>query len=178
MGLSRTTIHKVEFFGGEFGHHKEIAEYLTGIHTSGDRRDSDPHSIKWQDKELPEDKESYPDVIKALINVACESLLETVGGIEVQHSRPWTIINGPLEQTYPHLHDDLEDYYAFVYWAKAPKNSGNLCLYPTNDIRNEYAIIPKEGKFCIFNGNILHGVRHNATQENRISMSMNLRVTR
>ena len=77
--------------------------------------------------------------------------------------------------TYPHNHNEQQRGWAFVYWAQVPKNSGDFYYYPMGmPFGPEKTIKPKEGHFLMFPSWLLHGVRRNASNEKRISMSTNL----
>lgn len=171
----------------------KFAEYLRTV-SSGENMNPDfnvtnPLDVKYQDRYLPGDREGGPenDMASELINEIMTATANWTGRRVFPASLPWTIAHGYQHQTYPHSHaphaKDLKqgvDWYACVYWAKVPSNSGLLELYP---LGMEGAapvtihVAPKEGDFFIFPANLMHGVRQNANEDElRISFSFNMKT--
>lgn len=131
----------------------------------------DPTHICWQDIRIPVPFECTE--IDKVYNYIANTLAEKTGGT-VAASHPWTIANGPLEQIYPHSHVGNGNEWSCVYWAQVPENSGMLSIYPLGLDGPEVLEEPTAGDFLIFPSFLLHGVRHNASPEKRVSMSFNM----
>ena len=171
-------LYSISYLRGTYhGDHERISEYLYDYNQNKNNRGNDDHSdIRWQDIYLPED---VPDIINNIIKHINESCLHHWGCNRITYDTPWVIVNGPLEQTYPHSHELGDNDWAVVYWAQAPKNSGNLEIYPQGISSTNYftrVFEPVAGDFLVFPGYLLHGVRHNASDQNRINMSYNIRA--
>lgn len=72
--------------------------------------------------------------------------------------------------THDHGHAAL----SVVYWLKVPEGSGNLRLHLKPEQIGTPVIEPKEGGMIIFPAWLEHSVGRNRSEENRISISMNL----
>lgn len=172
------TLFHVPYLKGTYhGDHTLISDYLYEYNQNKDNRvNKDPSNIRWQDIELPVDT---PDIINNVIEYINTSCMNHWNCKEIQHDKPWVIVNGPLEQTYPHRHGLSDNEWAVVYWAQAPKNSGNLEIYPLDLTRSDTVtrvFEPIAGDFLVFPGYLLHGVRHNASNQNRINLSYNIKA--
>lgn len=171
----------------------KFAEYLRTV-SSGENMNPDfvvtnPLDVKYQDRYLPGSSEGGPenDMAAELINEIMTATANWTGRRVFPASLPWTIAHGYQHQTYPHSHTpdprDIKpgiDWYACVYWAKVPSNSGLLELYPLGMEGTSPATVhvaPKEGDFFIFPANLMHGVRQNANKDElRISFSFNMKT--
>ncbi len=170
---------------------EEIAEYLKLV-SSGEKANTDPKfthtnplNIKYQDKVVPGTYDDGPEneLVRKLVDEIMLAAANWSGQRIFPVSLPWTIVHGEQHQTFPHAHSPEKvekdtGYWAVVYWAQVPPNSGLLELYPngftnmTGDDTNY--VIPKAGDYFIFPANLLHGVRQNGSEELRISMSFNM----
>ena len=114
-------------------------------------------------------------------------------GIEMRFRGIWINING--KNAYNKLHDHATSDLAGVLWIKSPKNSGRLELHSpthfagysivesyTKDFNKRYfhhhtcTFEPQEGQMLIFPSYLYHGVEENESDEDRISVSFNLRL--
>lgn len=92
---------------------------------------------------------------------------------------------------YQEYHIHTGSHFSLAYYAMAPKNSGNIVfrsheadtdMYPlprgelTPSSYKTYSIQPQEGMLLIFRSNLRHMVEKNLSNENRISISMNLDI--
>lgn len=159
---------------------EELNQNLLEIATNhSKRREDDPGSIMYQDH-LIEVGDNGP--VDPLINEACSQIMD--GFVEFTnmpamfHTDMWTIANGPNEQIWPHAHNFGDYDYAVVCWTQVPENSGELLFFPfglgISDEITAIRVTPKAGDFLIFPGRVLHGVRHNASTEYRVSFSGNI----
>ena len=86
-----------------------------------------------------------------------------------------------------HIHDHGGVIVACVYYVKAPKNCGDLLLVdPRGSVNWDWEsndgfdgakykrITPKEGKLVIFPGYLLHAVDPNNSEEERVSIAINI----
>ena len=173
MGVSlQKNLFSIFGYRGSVGDPKIVAKSLLKLHERGNRMNDDPTNICWQDIEIPAPFEC-PEIEKVYHYIA--NTLAEESGRDVAASLPWTIANGPLEQTYPHTHLGNEVQWSCVYWAQVPENSGMLSLYPLGFDGPEVLEEPTAGDFLIFPSFLLHGVRHNASTEKRVSMSFNMK---
>lgn len=169
---------------------EEFAKYLETVASGADPNlkynVTNPIDIKFQDKVLPGNYDDGPDneLASELVNEIMTATANWTGERVFPSALPWTIVHGHQWQTYPHAHIDQDadkksNYWAVVYWARVPKNSGLLELYPSgfgSEISATTFIIPKAGDFFVFPANLLHGVRQNLSDELRVSMSFNMRT--
>ena len=172
MGVTRRDLFTIFGFRGSIGDPKVVTESLLRIHEEGNRMNNDPQDICWQDIEIaiPFECPEIEKVYKYIANTTAEQI-----GHKVGTSQPWSICNGPLEQTYPHSHIGNECEWSCVYWAQVPENSGMLSIHPLGLDGPEVLEKPTAGDFLIFPSFLLHGVRHNASSEKRVSMSFNMK---
>ena len=106
----------------------------------------------------------------------------------VQCTSSWINISSPGSFQEYHVHPN--NHFSAVYYAKFPKNSGNIVfrsydhsgdMFPLPfDIKTEkepafrtYFLEPKESELIIFRSNLEHMVQKNASTEDRISIAMN-----
>jgi len=172
MGVTRKDLYTITGVRGSVGDPNTVAESLLELHDKGLRAEEDPSHICWQDIKIPVPFECSE--IEKVYQFIANSLSEETGQT-IEASLPWTICNGPLEQIYPHSHIGNECEWSCVYWAQVPENSGVLNLYPLGLEGPEVSEQPTAGDFLIFPSTLLHGVRHNASSEKRVSMSFNMR---
>tara|TARA_B100000424_G_scaffold166331_1_gene127774 strand:+ start:107 stop:724 length:618 start_codon:yes stop_codon:yes gene_type:complete len=105
----------------------------------------------------------------------------------------WVNINKTGDYNEKHLHPNCN--LAGVLWIKAPKDCGNIVFdspvqFQTNrevnsycdnfkkenNIFNAYYFKPTEGRVLIFPSYLAHNVKKNLSQEDRISVSFNIRL--
>jgi len=105
----------------------------------------------------------------------------------------WVNINPPKSFNAKHCHPNCD--IAAVLWIKIPKNSGdivfespfNFLSYKEMDSYNEdfkkktkyyhsYTYPPKEGVVVLFPAHLQHKVHENKSDEDRISVSFNLKI--
>ena len=180
MELIPENIFEVPSFRGTYsGDNDEILKILLEVgHNNNNRRSQDQSCIKFQDFELPEDKFEKGTPVYKLLSEIAENLRHTLSCSSVGWYSPWTIVNGPGYQVVPHHHNIGSADWACVYWSKFEENSGKLEFYPLGMTVGEYPIMtftPKVGDYLIFPGWILHGVRQNCSDTERVSMSVNLK---
>ena len=171
----------------------KFAEYLrtvgSGENVQADTIITNPLDVKYQDRVLPGCDEGGPenDMANELINEIMTATANWTGRRVFPVSMPWTIVHEYQHQTYPHSHAPASkeikegvDWYACVYWAKVPSNSGLLELYPLGfhgDAPTTIHVAPKEGDYFIFPARLVHGVRQNANEDElRISFSFNMKA--
>jgi uncharacterized protein (TIGR02466 family) len=100
-------------------------------------------------------------------------------------------INLAKLKDYQEFHLHTNSHFSVVYYVKVPPNSGNLILrnhVVTNDMFSlptsnhnlnplcyrTYSLTPKEGMMVIFRSNIEHMVQANMSNEDRVSIAMNM----
>ena len=105
----------------------------------------------------------------------------------------WMNINPKGAGNEKHTHPSCA--FAGVIWLKIPENSGNLFFYSPfghigideimaydQDFANSFHIphtaftTPEEGKMLIFSSHLEHSVSENNSDEDRISISFNIRI--
>ena len=105
----------------------------------------------------------------------------------------WVNINKTGDYNVTHDHPDCD--LSGVLWVKAPKDCGDIVFdspvgFQTyrevnsyrDDFKREYAIFksyyytPKEGRILMFPSYLKHDVKKNISQEDRISVSFNIRL--
>ena len=94
----------------------------------------------------------------------------------------WFNVASPGQFQEFHTHENC--HYSFVYYVKAPENSGDISFF--NPIRGDYTpdfdtgvaknFTPKEGMFIVFRSNLMHMVKKNLSDQDRISISGNFIV--
>ena len=62
-----------------------------------------------------------------------------------------------------------------VVYLKVPPKAGHIVFWPTKDYR--YTIPPHKGRFLLFPSWIDHHVTRNLSEEPRVSVSINFKVT-
>jgi hypothetical protein len=107
----------------------------------------------------------------------------------------WININSPglhqLADNFYHLHPGY--FFSFVFYVKAKKNAGNLCMISPNPMieymlpdlaceefgmlnASRFRVAPVEGKLIAFPAWIQHFVEPNHSSEDRISIAFNARL--
>ena len=107
----------------------------------------------------------------------------------------WVNINKPGDYNMKHFHPGVD--LAGVLWVKVPKDSGNIIFdNPTgfqtytevesytkdfkdsNNYYHTYYFSPTEGRMLVFPSHLQHQVRENKSNEDRISVSFNIRLSK
>ena len=105
----------------------------------------------------------------------------------------WVNINKPGDYNMKHFHPGVD--LAGVLWVKVPKDSGNIIFdNPTgfqafneinsyvpdfkskNNFCHTYFFPPLEGRILVFPAHLNHQVKQNKSNEDRISVSFNIRL--
>ena len=104
-------------------------------------------------------------------------------------SMPWVNINPPHTSNERHTHPGSD--LSVVMYVKVPENSGSIemtnpayiesfnllsSVKPEANLTPSIAITPIEGRVLIFPSNILHRVLENKSDDNRISISWNIKI--
>ncbi len=106
----------------------------------------------------------------------------------------WININGKGHSNQNHIHSESD--FSGVFWIKVPDDSGNITFtnpheytqYVENKCYNQetknfynhfinYDFYPKEGRMIVFPSSIIHGVRVNNSDEDRISVAFNIKAS-
>ena len=179
MALELQNILEIPSFRGTFrGDRDGVLDYLKVIGSDHSNRLSDDASdIKYQDHELPENSARKGGAVHLLVSEITNNLGEIMQCKDVGWWNPWAVINKPGEQIFPHNHNDGPSDWSCVYWADVPEGSGSLEFYPFGLQSGSFptlATTPISGDYLIFPGWILHGVRHNCSTRDRVSMSLNM----
>ena len=181
MGIVLQNILEIPSFRGTFNGDREgVLDYLKVIgEDHSNRKTKDATDVRFQDHELPESSARKGGAVYELVTEITNSLGEYLGCNDMGWWNPWTIINKPGEQVYPHNHNDGPHDWSCVYWADVPEGSGMLEFYPFGLQSGSFPTMAsptKSGDYLIFPGWILHGVRQNCSKRNRVSMSMNMKA--
>ena len=83
----------------------------------------------------------------------------------------WFNVMGSGDRTTLHRHDDDDELLSAVYYVKVPENSGNLIL-EKKPMRT--VVTPQESMFVFFPPNMPHEVSENLSDENRVSLGINI----
>ena len=150
---------------------KDVTEYLKSLPKV--RRNENPTHIMFQDIIIP--KDPIDPAIKPLMDDIISNIEKTFG-VGIWLSDMWYINHGPYQQTYPHRHELEGNDWAVVYWAQTPQPCAPLEYYPLGIPGPNYTVEPKAGDYFVFPGTLLHGVRENASDDERISMSFNIKA--
>ena len=108
--------------------------------------------------------------------------------------KSWININKPGDHNVSHNHPNCN--LAGVLWIKAPKNSGKIVFDSPNNfesflenksyiddfkksyfIDDSYHCYPTEGRIIVFPSHLEHHVQENKSNEDRISVSFNIRLS-
>ena len=109
------------------------------------------------------------------------------------YSRAWININSPGSLNFQHSHPGCD--LSGVLWIKCPDKSGNIFFHSpsgfetfqeiesytqefkdTNNYHHSYWFPPIEGRMLIFPSHLEHDVRENLSNEDRISVSFNIKL--
>lgn len=130
--------------------------------------DSNPLASKYEDSELP-DSESLDHLIykiDCIVKVNISPFLKLDGH--------WAHILHPQQSTMYHSHTGEREGISFVYYVKAPEDSGNLVFNFDVAGKNLCASIePEVGKLVLFPTWIPHYTSRNVSEDTRISISGN-----
>ena len=142
-----------------------------------------------------EENSKVKDYLLGKIAESLQQLLspEKCQGFRV--SSVWINING--KNAYNEMHDHPNCNLSGVFWIKTPKDSGRFTFENPNAFAQSYVIDgtldevqqtfnnqsklsydPLEGHIIIFPSNLRHSVEVNQSDEDRISISFNIRIER
>jgi uncharacterized protein (TIGR02466 family) len=126
-------------------------------------------------------------------NIILETIISSFTDEKCQITNMWINVNGPGGYNIAHTHPSSD--LSGVLWINCPKNCGVLRFESPNhftqykNIQTSYENIkqslnyycdfwlePSEGKLCIFPSDINHFVEENLSEENRISISFNIKI--
>ena len=161
---------------GEVGDPVAITQHLLEVASDeANRSESNPIDIRYQDFRLPN---PFHPSVQEVFDYITDQVQDFFDGAQLECCPLWTIVNKPGDQIYPHWHVIGDNEYSVVYWAQTPPGSGELEFYPWGFAPNKPTkpIQPVAGRFIVFKGDTLHGVRHNTSKEDRVSMSFNITV--
>lgn len=153
---------------------------------------SDTHSNRkgWQKNELQNLPQMQPliDEIKIQFESFIETKLEPIASCKFYLGNLFCNINPPGAYNLPHIH---EGDFTGVYYVKAPINSGKICFVNPQqcastakmcslfkNIKLEEKIEPKSGHGYFFPTYLNHYVEENMSNEDRISISYNINISR
>ena len=144
----------------------------------------------WQSSFFAINDES--DLLQCFI-INCLSEFPTIKKTTDMCIEAWININKPGDYNIKHTHPTCD--LSGVIWLKAPKDCGNIVFdspvgFQTyrevnsyrDDFKKENAIFksyyytPKEGRIIMFPSYLKHDVKKNISQEDRISVSFNIRL--
>lgn len=130
------------------------------------------------------------------LNVHLKKYLDDVGTIDIQmddvYSRDYRIKNSWITQTtknqFAHLHSHGDSDISGVYYIKTTGKDGNIYFhspmellasnYIMGSLQSAFEVPPAEGCLLLWPSFLLHGVRENTTDSERISLSFNLNFIR
>lgn len=125
--------------------------------------------------------------IKTHTKIFCKDFGVEANDVTITDS--WINVAG--QGGYQEYHIHTGSHFSLAYYVSAPKNSGNIVFrsheadtdmypLPQGDLKpssyKTYSIEPQEGMLLIFRSNLRHMVEKNLSDNNRISISMNLNV--
>ena len=144
----------------------------------------------WQSKTFPLNDRS--DKLHSLLMDCITSLPSLKENIDI-YSRAWVNINSPGSLNFQHSHPGCD--LSGVLWVKCPKECGNIVFYSPslfesfqeieaykqdfkdkNNYHHNYFFPPLEGRMLIFPSHLQHEVKKNLSNENRISVSFNIKL--
>ena len=125
---------------------------------------------------------SLSNEIRSFINSTCETFSIPA---EVDSMAWWTNVNKKNDYNFAHWHGNRTDFIA-IYYPAFPKDSGLLVFHRTdggalltqNSVTETGTKFPIEGEVgtvYIISGNLLHLVQPHLSDEERISISYNIR---
>ncbi len=137
--------------------------------------------------------ENEDDILQGFL-AKCLGKFPTIKEIINLHVSAWVNINPPDAFNMKHNHPTSD--LAGVLWIKCPENCGDIIFSSPCDfsISNEldaytdefkdnnkyyhsYSIFPKQGRIIVFPAHLQHYVDFNKSQEDRISVSFNIRLS-
>jgi len=133
-------------------------------------------------------KEEYNVLTKELFAMQYEIFKKELLAQKPVLGNMWANINYPGNFNRPHLHPN--SLFSGVYWVKAPEKSGNLMLYEPRpgaqctmpnrkegklppELWREIHYKPQAGVAIMFPSWLWHEVKHNESNDTRISVSFN-----
>jgi len=133
-------------------------------------------------------KEEYNVLTKELFNMQEEIFKKELLAQKPVLGNMWANINYPGNFNRPHLHPNA--LFSGVYWIKAPEKSGDLMLYEPRpgvhttmpnrkegklppELWREIHYKPQAGVAIMFPSWLWHEVKHNESNDTRISVSFN-----
>ena len=161
---------------GEIGDPEAITQHLLEVASEEENRSACcPTDVKYQDFKLPQ---PFHPAVQEVFDYITDQVQDFFGGVQLECCPLWTIVNKPGDQVYPHWHLIGDNEYSVVYWAQTPPGCGELEFYPFGFAPEKpmKSVQPVAGRFIVFKGDTLHGVRHNTSKEDRVSMSFNITV--
>lgn len=115
------------------------------------------------------------------------SELDPVQKLSIYLGNMFVNINPPGAYHLPHVHDC---HWTGVYYLSAPEDCGDLCIQKPHqgpsqaeqtkffrNVRLEHKIKPKAGTGYFFPSHLVHYVHENLSNEDRISLAYNIRIT-
>ena len=149
------------------------------------------HTIEgWQSKTFFLNNES--DKLHSLLMGCITSLPSLKENVNI-YSKAWVNINSPGSLNLQHSHPSCD--LSGVLWVKCPDKSGNIFFHSpsgfetfqeiesyTEEFKNNYNyhhsywFPPIEGRMLIFPSHLEHDVRENLSNEDRISVSFNIKL--
>jgi len=132
-----------------------------------------PH-VRQSHFELGRHENTYLDAafipeIAPVRDAALTAANEILGGTELKYGF-WFNIMHPGDRTARHNHQEENELLSCVYYLRAPRDSGDLLLYPA---AGAMEITPVEGRFVFFSPKLAHAVAENRSHEKRISVAFN-----
>jgi len=135
-------------------------------------------------------------LFREALNVHLKQYLDDVGTIDIQigdsSSRQYMIKNSWITQTtknqFAHLHSHGDSDISGVYYIKTTGKDGNIYFqsplemlasnYIMGAIDSAFEIPAQQGHIILWPSFLLHGVRENTTDSERLSLSFNLNFVR
>lgn len=121
--------------------------------------------------------------------MAYAAIMEMQQGVEFEIKDAW--VNLYDHKDYQHFHTHPNADLCFVYYHKAPENSGNLMFEAPDlahqmskflvkcgqlNVQQRVGIRPENGKVVMFPAFLRHAVMQNETNEQRVSIAVNLLI--
>lgn len=151
-----------------------------------DQKDSD--GVKISNRGGWQSEHKQIDLLSGVYEEVSESLTSYLVP-QFAFSMPWININPPGTSNERHTHPGSD--LSVVMYVKVPENSGAIemtnpayiesfnllsSVRPEANLTPSIAITPLEGRVLIFPSNILHRVLENESDDDRISISWNVKV--